>query len=143
MSGVVFDTEAIIAYLYREPGHHAVADRLAGVFDGETDGWLTETNASEVFYFVARFEADSETPTTASLRAADRDIRTLSQKGIEIEQADWRHVAEVKADSDLSLADAYAVALAHDQDATLVAGEAAASASLPVDISVQPFSESE
>lgn len=141
MTEFVFDTEAILAYLYKEPGHQAVADRLTEVFTDDTAGWLTETNASEVFYFVARFEGDSDTPTPDSLRAADRDIRTLSRKGIQIEQADWRHVAEVKADSELSLADAYAVALAHDQEATLIAGEAADVSELPVDITVERFCE--
>lgn len=45
----VFDTEAIIAYLYKEPGHDIVADLLDEVFSGEDNGFLTETNASEVF----------------------------------------------------------------------------------------------
>ena len=71
----VFDTEAIIAYLYKEPGHEIVADLLEQVFSGEANGSLTETNASEVFYLVARFEGTDDTPTDASLRDADRDIR--------------------------------------------------------------------
>ena len=66
--GYVFDTEAIIAYLYNEPGHEAVADLLDEVFSGETDGVLTETNASEVFYLVAQFEGVNDAPTDASLR---------------------------------------------------------------------------
>ena len=45
----VFDTEALIAYLYKEPGHEIVADLLEEVFSGEADDSLTETNASEVF----------------------------------------------------------------------------------------------
>ncbi|WP_248897016.1 PIN domain-containing protein [Haloplanus halobius] len=120
--GYVFDTEAIIAFLYNEPGHEAVADRLDEVFDGATDGFLAETNASEVFYLVARFEGVDETPTDASLRDADRDLRALERRGVRIVSADWRRAAEVKADGDISLADAYAVALAHEHDATLVAG---------------------
>ena len=56
MSGTyVFDTEAIIAFLYNEPGHETVASLLEEVFTGSVDGWLTETNASEVLYLVARF----------------------------------------------------------------------------------------
>ena len=89
-SDYVFDTEAIIAYLYKEPGHELVADLLDEVFSGEADGFLTETNASEVFYLVTRFEGVDDVPTDASLREADRDIRALEWQGLELETTDWR-----------------------------------------------------
>jgi len=121
-SAYVFDTEAIIAFLYNEPGHEVVADLLNEVFTGDADGFLSETNASELFYLVARFEGVDDVPTDGSLREADRDIRALERQGVELEAADWRLAAEVKADGNISLVDAYAVALAHEHDATLVAG---------------------
>ena len=118
MSGrYVFDTEANIVVLYNEPGYEAVANLLDEVFTGSADGFLTEINASEVYYLVARFEGVDDVPTDASLREADRDIRALEQQGLELEAADWRLAAEVKADESISLADAYAVALAHERDA--------------------------
>jgi predicted nucleic acid-binding protein len=135
----VFDTEAIIAYLYKEPGHEVVADLLDQVFSGETDGFLTETNASEVFYLVARFEGVDDAPTDASLREADRDIRALERQGLELEAADWRLAAEVKADGSISLADAYAVALAHERDATLVAGADDDFDELPIEVDLDRF----
>ncbi|CAJ53676.1 PIN domain-containing protein [Haloquadratum walsbyi] len=135
----VFDTEAIIAYLYKEPGHEVVADLLDQVFSGETDGVLTETNASEVFYLVARFEGVDDAPTDASLREADRDIRALERQGLELEAADWRLAAEVKADGSISLADAYAVALAHERDATLVAGADDDFDELPIEVDLDRF----
>jgi len=137
----VFDTEAIIAYLYKEPGHEIVADLLDEVFSGETDGVLTETNASEVFYLVARFEGVDDAPTDASLREADRDIRALERQGLELEVADWRIAAEVKADGSISLADAYAVALAYEREATLVAGVDDDFDDLALDIDLQRFRE--
>jgi predicted nucleic acid-binding protein len=137
----VFDTEAIIAYLYKEPGHKVVANLLDKVFSGETDGFLTETNASEVFYLVARFEGTDESPTDTSLREADRDIRALERQGLELEAADWRLAGEVKADGSISLADAYAVALAYEREATLVAGADDDFADLFVDIEVLRFRE--
>lgn len=70
--GYIFDTEAIIAFLYNEPGHETVAALLEEVFTGESDGVIAEPNASEVYYLVARFEGVDGTPTTASLREADR-----------------------------------------------------------------------
>lgn len=69
----VFDTvQALMALLYDEPGHETVANLLADVFKTTAEGYLAESNASEVFYLVARFEGtDDDTPTDASLRAAD------------------------------------------------------------------------
>ena len=137
--GYVFDTEAIIAFLYNEPGHEAAAELLDEVFTGDADGFLTETNASEVFYLVARFEGVDDVPTDASLREADRDIRALERQGLELEAADWRLAAEVKADGSISLADAYAVALAHERDATLVAGADDDFDELPIEVDLHRF----
>ena len=82
-----------------------MADLLREVFSGEAEGFLEKTNASEVFYLVARFEGAGGTLTTASLRDADRDVRALERRGLELEAADWRLAAEVKADGRISLAD--------------------------------------
>jgi predicted nucleic acid-binding protein len=140
MSGdYVFDTEAIIAFLYNEPGHETVASLLEEVFTGSVDGWLTETNASEVLYLVARFEGTNDKPTDASLREADRDLRALERQGLGIVAADWRLAAEIKADGSISLADAYAVGLAHEREATLVAGADDDFADLPVEIDLHRF----
>lgn len=136
----VFDTEAIIAFLYNEPGHDRVGELLAEVEAGGAEGLLSETNASEVYYLVARFEGTpQDEPTPASLRAADRDLRTLTRRGVAIERADWRLAGEVKADGNISLADAYAVALTHDRDATLVAGGDDDFDELPIDVAVERF----
>ncbi|WP_225335219.1 PIN domain-containing protein [Halomicrobium urmianum] len=140
-SGYVFDTEAIIAFLYNEPGHETVATLLDEVFAGESAGFLAETNASEVFYLVARFEGVDDTPTESSLRVADRDTRALERRGLRIEPADWRLAAEVKADGTISLADAYAVALASERDATLVAGADDDFDDLPVELDLHRFHE--
>ncbi|UPM41825.1 PIN domain-containing protein [Halocatena salina] len=136
----VFDTEAIIAYLYKEPGHETISSLLDTVFTGNGEGVLSETNASEVFYLVARFEGTAEeTPTTDSLRLADRDIRALNRRGLAIESADWRLTGEIKADGSLSIADATAVALAHEQNATLVIGADDDFDALPVDVACKRF----
>lgn len=138
-STFVFDTEAVIAFLYDEPGHDAVADLLSDVAGGNAEGWLAELNASEVFYLVARFEGNDERPTEASLRAADRDVRALERRGIGIARADWRLAGEVKAAGGVSLADAAAVALAYDRDATLVVGGDDDFEDLPVDVDLHRF----
>ena len=138
----VFDTEAVVAFLYDEPGHERVGSLLATVAAGDAEGYLAQPNASEVYYLVARFEGTAdERPTADSLRAADRDLRTLERNGLAVVQPDWRRAAEVKAHGGLSLADAYAVALAHERDATLVVGGDDDFDSLPLDVAVERFRE--
>lgn len=135
----VFDTEAIIAYLYNEPGKDIIAEYLMDVRNGAADGLLAEANAAEVFYLIARFEGVDDKPTTDSLRTADRDVRSLERWGLQLESADWRVAAEVKADGQISLADAHAVALASEADATLVAGADDDFDELPIDIDMTRF----
>jgi len=137
----VFDTEAIIAYLYDEPGRGTVERYLRAVRDETVDGLLAETNAGEVRSLIARFEGVDDKPTTGSLRTADRDLRTLERWGIQIERADWRLAAEVKADGHISFADAHGVALAHGTDATLIAGADDDFETLPIDVDVVRFRE--
>lgn len=137
----VFDTEAIIAYLYDEPGRNVVEGYLGDVRDGTAEGLLAETNAGEVLYLVARFEGTDEKPTTDSLRTADRDLRALERGGIQIERADWRLAAEVKADGHISFADAHGIALAHETDATLIAGADDDFKTLPIDVDLVRFRE--
>lgn len=135
----VFDTEAVVAFLYDEPGHETVARLLDAVFAGDAEGYLAETNAGEVFYLVARFEGTDDEPTTASLRVADRDVRALERSGLDTARADWRLAGEVKAHGGVSFADAHAVALAHERDATLVAGGDDDFDDLPIDVAVTRF----
>ena len=78
----VIDTEPILAYLYDEPGHEAVATVIEQVHAGETTAAVAEANAAEVLYKVARFEGEDDRPTAASLRMADRDIRALERLGV-------------------------------------------------------------
>ncbi|SFS92119.1 PIN domain-containing protein [Halostagnicola kamekurae] len=138
----VFDTEAIIAYLYDEPGRSVVEEYLGDVRDGAVEGLLAETNAGEILYLIARFEGIDDKPTTDSLRTADRDLRALERWGIQITRADWRLAAEVKADGHISFADAHGIALAHETDATLIAGADDDFETLPIDVDLVRFRES-
>lgn len=134
----VFDTEPLIAFFYNEEGHEAVADILADVEADVAEGTLAEVNASELLYKIARIEGDGEA-TASSLRVADRDIRTLTRRGVGIERADWQIAGEVKADGNISLADAYAVALAHEHNAKLLVGGDNDFDSLPVSVDIERF----
>jgi len=135
----VFDTEAIIAYLYDEPGCDVVEALLTEVRDGSVEGLLAETNAAELFYLIARAEGDEDSPTQDSFRTADRDVRALQRWGIVLKRADWRLAGEIKADGHISLADAHAVALAAETDGTLIAGGDDDFDSLPIAVDVTRF----
>jgi len=135
----VFDTEAIIAYLYDEPGRDVVEKFLTEVRDGSVDGLIAETNAAELFYLIARAEGDDDGPTQDSFRTADRDVRALQRWRIALQRADWRLAGEIKADGHISLADAHAVALAAETDGTLIAGGDDDFDSLPIAVDVARF----
>ena len=132
----VFDTEAIIAYLYDEPGRDVVEEFLTEVRDSSVEGLIAETNAAEVFYLIARTEGADDGPTPDSFRTADRDVRALQRWGVVLERANWRVAGEVKADGHISLADAHAVALAAETDGTLIAGGDDDFDLLPIDVDV-------
>ncbi len=135
----VFDTEAIIAYLYDEPGRDVVEKFLTEVRDGSVDGLIAETNAAELFYLIARAEGDDDGPTQDSFRTADRDVRALQRWRIALQRADWRLAGEIKADGHISLADAHAVALAAETDGTLIAGGDNDFDSLPIAVDAARF----
>ena len=135
----VFDTEAIIAYLYDEPGRDVVEEYLTEVRDGSAEGLIAETNAAEVFYLIARAEGADDGPTPDSFRTADRDLRALQRWGVVLERASWRLAGEVKTDGHISLADAHAVGLAAETDSTIIAGGDDDFDSLPIDVDVVRF----
>lgn len=132
----VFDTEPIVAFLYCEPGHEDAADRLAEIESGAAVGSMAEVTASEVFYLVARIEGVDGSPTAGSFLAADRDLRTLIHRGLELRRADWRLAGEIKSHGGVSLADSYGIALASERDATFVVGADDDFDDLPVDVEI-------
>lgn len=133
----VIDTEPLIAFLYEEPGYEAVDDVLTRIEAGDVDGSIAEVIASELLYKVARIEGEDGTATPASLQTAERDIRVLERRGLAIERGPWRLAGEIKADGGLSLADAYAVALAVEQEATLLVGADEDFDALPVEVEIE------
>jgi len=137
---LVFDTEPLIAFLYDEPGHEVVADRLKRVEAGDVDAAIATVIASELLCLIGRIEGDG-TATAATLQLAEEKIRVLERRGVAIEHAKWRLAGEIKAGGGLSLADAYAVALASEHDATLVAGADADFNELPVDVEIERIRE--
>ena len=125
MTGYVFDTEPLIAYLYGEPGAPDVTERLRAVRDETATGAIAHATAIEIVYKVARLETGAPNriaPGTAELDVGERHLRVLRGFGLTIETPPWRTVARIKAAGGISLGDAYAAALASERGATFVVG---------------------
>jgi len=113
----VLDSHALLAFLRGEPGEDQVAALLekAGVRDIPLH--MTEVNYAEVKYTVLRKDGPDRWEEIA------RDLPTLP---IEFHPADRRlsdSAADFKARFKISLADAFAAALAKEKKADLVTGD--------------------
>jgi predicted nucleic acid-binding protein len=113
----VLDSHALLALLRDEPGGEAVAQILERAGQRDQPVHMTEVNYAEVQYMIRRKDGDAAWATIAGeLRAAP----------IEFHPADRRladTAADFKARFKMSLADAFAAALAKEKKAELVTGD--------------------
>ena len=113
----VLDSHALLALLRDEPGAEAVATILERARQRDQPVHMTEVNYAEVQYTIRRKDGEAAWHTIAGeLRAAP----------IEFHPADRRladTAADFKARFKLSLADAFAAALAKEKKAELVTGD--------------------
>jgi ribonuclease VapC len=114
---VVLDSFALIAYFRGEPAAAAVRDLLEQAVARDTPAFMSEVNYAEVKYTLIRKEGAAAWAEAAAL---------LSTLPIEFHPA-TRVLADVAADFKarfkLSLADAFAAALAREEKAELVTGD--------------------
>lgn len=113
---VVLDSHALVAYFRDEPGAETVEALLARAATTERNLHMTEVNYAEVKYTLIR---------KAGWEAWVDSARVLTGLPIEFHPADRRLsdlAAEFKARFRMSLADAFAVALAKERKAELVTG---------------------
>ena len=116
-SAPVLDSYALLTFLRGEPGEDLIAALLekAGLRDAPLH--MTEVNYAEVKYTVIRKDGPERLAEIA------RELPTLP---IEFHAADHRLAelaADYKARFKISLADAFAAALAKDRKAELVTGD--------------------
>jgi uncharacterized protein len=114
---VVLDSWASIAYLADEAAAEKVADMIADAHDDAVPLLMSVVNAGEVWYIVARQTSAVE---------ADVSIKQLHDLGIQFVNADWnvaREAGYFKSRNKMSLADAFAAALAKQRKAHLVTGD--------------------
>jgi ribonuclease VapC len=119
MANKVLDSWALIAFFEDEPAAGAVEELLAQAGRETHRLFLTTVNWAEVYYSTMR---------EVSQDAAERHARVIASLPIEIVGIDddlrlARQAAIYKASNRLSLADAFAAALAKDKKADLVTGD--------------------
>jgi predicted nucleic acid-binding protein len=113
----VLDSFALLAYFGAEPGGPRVQALLAAATAEQVDVCLSIINYGELIYVTEREQG---------VFAARRAIAAVDQLPVTVVDADRRltfAAAHVKAHHRLSYADAFAVALAQQMQATLVTGD--------------------
>lgn len=113
----VLDSFALLAYFGAEPGGPQVKDLLGRARAGDVALYLSVINYGELIYVVEREQGAF---------AARRAIAAVDQLPIVVIEADREltfAAAHVKAHHRLSYADAFAVALAQQLEATLLTGD--------------------
>lgn len=116
MSGIVFDTQALLIFYMGEQGAEHVAGLLKQVLDKKIKGYINIVNLAELYYILGR----------KSKKLAEEKERNIRSFGIKIiplkDNALWKEAAILKANSSLSLADAFAAATAKSLKSKLVTG---------------------
>jgi ribonuclease VapC len=113
----VLDSQAIMAHLQDEPGSSRVEELLFASLRGELALHMSPVNVTEVFYLLWR---------RAGQVTADDAVDRLPRLGVAIQEVSLAHCLEagaLKAQYPISLADAFAAALAQSLDATVVTGD--------------------
>ena len=113
----VLDSFALLAYLGGERGMARVREILANSTRGQCRAYLSLISLGEVLYITER---------ERSLPKAQQVLAAIEQLPLEILPASREAVldaAHVKARFPVSYADAFVVAAAQEQDATIVTGD--------------------
>ena len=114
---LVLDSHALLAYFRQEPGGERIKELLHQAATDDQPLHMTEVNYAEVQYTIRRKDSDA---------AWDEASRILETLPIEFHTA-TRLLADMAADYKarfkMSLADAFAAALAKEKKAELVTGD--------------------
>ena len=117
MAAKVFDSYALLALLRGEPGSESARQVLEKAAEKDAPVHMSEVNYAEVQYIIRRKEGDAIWKSIAA---------ELVAAPIEFHPADRRLAdlaADFKARFKISLADAFAAALAKEKKAELVTGD--------------------
>jgi predicted nucleic acid-binding protein len=114
---LVLDSWAALAYLQGEPAAEKMGELIADAIERRIPLYMSVINAGEVWYILAR---------EISAGTADSAISDIRGWGVEFVDADWsltQSAADFKSRHKLSYADAFAAALAKQNQAHLVTGD--------------------
>lgn len=117
MPGKVLDSLALIAYFRDEPGAEAVENLLVIAGKKDIPLHMTDVNYAEVKYSIVRKDG------AAAWEEAAKILQGLPIDFHSTNRALADTAADFKARFKLSLADAFAAALARDKKAELVTGD--------------------
>ena len=117
MSAAVLDSHALLAFFRGEEGAVLVKDLLHKAASADRPLQMTEVNYAEVQYIVRRKDGDAAWATIANeLKAAPIEFHPATRRLADL-------AADFKARFKLSLADAFAAALAKEKKTDLVTGD--------------------
>ncbi len=113
----VLDSYALLAFLRGEPGEAKVTALLERAGERDQPVHMTEANYAEVKYITIRKDGASRWDEIArELRALPIEFHAIDRRLADL-------AADIKARHKISLADAFAAALAKERKAELVTGD--------------------
>ncbi len=113
----VLDTFAILAYFLAEPGGEKVKELLRRAENGEISLAMSFINVGEAFYVLSREQG------RAKAQSLLEDLRSLSIQFFDATEDRILAAAWLKAEYQISYADAFAASLAQELGASLVTGD--------------------
>lgn len=117
MTAIVFDTNALLAWLKNEPDVAFVRGLLEKVLSGSRPGGVCSVNVGEVYYLLARERGSAAAEEWLGL------VESLEWTVYPARNELVYAAARFKARFRMSYADAFALACAHEQQAELVTGD--------------------
>jgi uncharacterized protein len=117
LRAVVFDSYAVLALFFDEPGADQVEETLHEAAIADKPVLITAVNWAEVLYRMKRKRGDE------GVEAAKRFEATMPLDVVPVDRPMAEIAAEFKATHKMSLADGFAAALAKQKKAELVTGD--------------------
>jgi len=117
LKNVVFDSYALLAYLFDEPGAETVSETFKQALTDKKRIYICTVNWAEVMYRTIRVKGKN------AWKSVQSHLQDLPFEIVDADQALSEAAAEFKASHKISLADAYAAALTKEKRAELMTGD--------------------
>ena len=117
MKKAVLDSFAVLAFLFREPGHEKVLKLLETATEEDEAVFLAAPNWAEIRYIVQRRKGVED------WKLVRASLLSLPIQVVSIDRSLAESVGEIKATKKMSLAHCFAAALAKDLKAELYTGD--------------------